>query len=207
MRGTQNRVSLYQDRFYDIDLVIPFVKRFDGIKLLPPAFRVIVKQSGTFCCKPHVSVLVLLAFADDTGIFVWRDIGNRPVKGTVIVDSRRIGPDPKCLVFVDHHAMDGVMTQSSFPGDIDICRSDGKLFFIQYVQTPERSDQNGTVAIGDECAYRVVAEAGVVFVQPGKSLPLFVEKADSGFVQPQPYVSALVRQYGCYGTVDWYMLF
>ena len=46
-----------------------------------------VKQSCTFCCKPHVPVFVLLTFADDAGIFVWRDIGNRPVKGTMIIDS------------------------------------------------------------------------------------------------------------------------
>lgn len=87
MGRAQDRVSLYQDRFDDINLIIPFVKRFDGIKLLSPVFRVIVKQSCTFCCKSHVPVFVLLTFADDAGIFVWRDIGNRPVKGTMIIDS------------------------------------------------------------------------------------------------------------------------
>ena len=133
MGRAQDRVSLYQDRFDDINLIIPFVKRFDGIKLLSPVFRVIVKQSCTFCCKPHVPVFVLLTFADDAGIFVWRDIGNRPVKGTMIIDSCWIGPDPECLILVDQHAVDGVVAQASFPGDIDIGRSDGEFFFIQYV--------------------------------------------------------------------------
>ena len=206
MGGAQDRVSLYQDRFDNIDLVISFMKRFDGIKLLSPVFRVIVKQSCAFCCKPHIPVLVLFSFADDAGIFVWRDIGNRPVKRAMIVDSSRIGPDPECLVFVDQHAVDGVVAQSSLPGNIDIGRSDGKFFFIQYIQASECSDQNGTVAIGDECAYRVVTEAGIVLMQPGKAFFLFVEEANPRLVHSQPYVPFVVRQYGCDGSVDRYVL-
>ena len=42
--------------------------------------------------------------------------------------------------------------------------------------------ENGTVAIGNECAYRVVIEVGVILVQPCKGLFVFVEEANSGFV-------------------------